>query len=93
MYYFIESAVPETVEVSFIEDTPMVTGNDVMVRLAVSPPGVPLLCQLITHSSQPQSPVIVSEVNCECYSEIKYVSSEELIILMLPKTLTTSRLI
>lgn len=59
-----QSAVPETVEVSFIEDTPMVTGNDVMVRLAVSPPGVPLLCQLITHSSQPQSPVIVSEVNC-----------------------------
>ena len=65
-YYFKESPVPEVVKVSFNENTPIVTGNDVMVRLSVSPPGVFLLCQLVTHS-RGQSPVIVSELNCECY--------------------------
>ena len=61
---FHSTAELPPVELNFIDDTPIVTGNDIMVRLSVSPP-VPLLCQLITRGAEPRMPVFTEEQNCK----------------------------
>lgn len=60
---FHSTAELPPVEINFIDDTPIVTDNDIMVRLSVSPP-VPLLCQLITRGL-PRMPIFTQEQDCE----------------------------
>ena len=60
---YIPTCCTGPVEVMFIGGTPLVTDNDITVRLMVEPP-VPLLCQVVTRS-QPGMPVISHEQDCK----------------------------
>lgn len=63
--------LPE-VELNFIGDTPIVTGNDVTVQLSVSP-SLPLLCEMITRGDQPRMPDFLETINCESIGKAQAV--------------------
>lgn len=67
MWLLSETIEPPTspeVELNFIGDTPIVTGNDVTVQLSVSP-SLPLRCEMITRDAETEMPVIIDTINCE----------------------------
>lgn len=59
----IEPPTSPEVELNFIGDTPIVTGNDVTVQLSVSP-SLPLRCEMITRDAETEMPVIIDTINC-----------------------------